>query len=354
MLDLFAAFPGNLLWSIALVFIYRHKTPFFLYVVIAVTIVTATVFLPERLPLICWLPDGISVVLTSTLLILFSAREQNRVLGQEAIETIPDRKTIREDLAKIESIDQKQDYYMKTVRVMAYLLSRNDKHLARPNTLFLITSISMLFLLDFNVLYFGFFDTPVFKETYNTYLNLFFNPEVIGADKAEPARLEFTTTLLRYSASMIFATISVIFLFVSMLVRRVLYSRGIKNSDLGGLAHFKLSDLFIWSYIPVGMLYAGSFHIAVPEIVRFVIENIFWILTVLYIFQGASITYLFFTTRLFPLQITVILTFTLSLFFPFAFITTVTALAMIGLLDFWFDFRKKALQPKLISDDASY
>ncbi|HEX5036513.1 MAG TPA: DUF2232 domain-containing protein [bacterium] len=98
---------------------------------------------------------------------------------------------------------------------------------------------------------------------------------------------------------------------------------------------WRLQEHWIWLPIAAGSLYFANAYLVKSPPVAVVVLNALIVLGAVYFFQGLSVASYFFKTRLSPM-------FRMAgyvLFFLFSHVGLVVVTA-VGLLDFWFDFRK--------------
>jgi uncharacterized protein YybS (DUF2232 family) len=98
---------------------------------------------------------------------------------------------------------------------------------------------------------------------------------------------------------------------------------------------WRLKEQWIWLPIVAGSLYFANSYLLGSPPVAVVLLNALIVLGAVYFFQGLSVTSYFFKSKLSPM----LRMAGYVLFFLFLHVGMM-AVTVVGLLDFWFDFRK--------------
>ena len=119
----------------------------------------------------------------------------------------------------------------------------------------------------------------------------------------------------------------------------------------GSLVLFKVPENSIWIFLSSTGLLLINHYAELPNIVFVLTVNILVVLIFLYVLQGIGTWNLFLEVRLIPGRWLLIILLFGSLFFPAILLTVLFLYFFLGTLDFWFEFRKKALHPAFPEDN---
>jgi uncharacterized protein YybS (DUF2232 family) len=101
------------------------------------------------------------------------------------------------------------------------------------------------------------------------------------------------------------------------------------------LGAWRLKESWIWLPIAAGTLYFANSYLIGSSPVAVAVVNVLIVLGAVYFFQGLSVVSFFFKTRLSPM-LRMVGYVAFFLFFQVGLV----AVTAVGLMDFWFDFRK--------------
>ena len=156
---------------------------------------------------------------------------------------------------------------------------------------------------------------------------------------------KYKEIFLNYSASLImFLNILVLFP-VLQIIRWVSSYKDKKTFFCLDICFFKLPDNIIFLYILVAGSVISLFFYEYKwlESYKYLLNNTFIIFSLLYLFNGLAIVRVYTKARFLPFKGILLINFILSWFFPEVFFLIIVILFLVGLFDFAFDLRKKAL-----------
>lgn len=351
MLNLFGflSFPLDLIWGALIFFIYKPGLLNKAWPTLALALLVAGFFLPEPANLAFWMPGGASTIIVATALFLIFATHQK--LAPQKFPQLADRNQIQESLMESTSLNERQEKYVQMVQERARTLLRMEEHLTPLNTRFFMISFLVLMATNYPILEFHLLGSETFSKT----LASFFEEVSLEPGLFEEQKNRFFDIIYSYSMLFTFINILTAFYFLTSIARRILAYRKIEVSPYGSFTFFRLPDPMIWAFIAFALafiLLSRMAEGALPEYLYVVITNLFFILGSLYTLQGFAIAGLYLVVRMLPVASIFIMIFLLSMVFPAFFIFILVSFLILGLLEFWFNFRKKALHPKIVSNDA--
>lgn len=289
-----------------------------------------------------WAPGGMATVIVATSLINYSLTK-NFWFQDKKVDTIPDRQKIREKLFTIEGTEERQQEYVLQIQRNTVSFENNNNSILLPNTLFFLTSFVVLFIINFTAISILHINNPdvirdLFSEVYQA---IIVNPGTFN---------KWFNDLVQLGALHIFILNMIFFLILMSITGTILNYRNLRVPVIGSPAFFQLPFFTIWIYIISGMLFFFALKTHPNAIFLFAAKNLFYILSTLFIFQGISIIWLFLQVRILPAAGALISLVLFAFMFQLLTVIIFSIFLLIGLLDFWFDFRKKALHPNLFSD----
>jgi len=335
-------FPFDLLWAIVIAFIFSPRIGLPVIVIATVAMLVPGFFIPMPYRLMFWSPGGAASVIAATSIILWALTRQTWFSGHP-VEPPPDRRKVREELFKIESVEERQQEYIRQIQKNAVAFENANNHVLLPNTFFFLVSFILVFLVDFSAVAAIHITNPdllkkLFGEVYQT---IIVSPGTFDA---------WFSALIELGALHIFVFNIVFFLLLLRMIDTILQYRKIRQPLIGTMAFFQLPFVSIWFYIASGVFFFVTIKTGQTGVTYFAAKNLFFIFSTLYIFQGISILWLFLQVRLLPTGGIVIAMVLMAFMFELIGVLVFSFFILIGLLDFWFDFRKKALHPNLFSD----
>ncbi|MDH4200100.1 MAG: DUF2232 domain-containing protein [Spirochaetia bacterium] len=344
MLYSLTGFPFDLLWAILIALIYRPKFNFYFLGIISMSLIIPGFIMPPSFQMMYWSPGGAAMVLISTLIILF-ALTHDSWLKDKKVEYIPDRKHIREEIVKIEQVEVRQREYLKIVQKIGISVERNNPLLLVPNTIFFIGSFVLLFLITFSGLAYVHLKNPdhiknIFLEFYTTVA-------------ASPGSFdEWYNSFMQLAAFQVFIADMIFFLLILSVMSKILVYRNLRKPGMGDMAYVQIPYFFLWIFIVSGACFFAVLKLEYHGIYLFIAKNLFFIISSFFVFQGISIFWLYLQVRLLPAASIILSIIITAFLFDVLSMIIFSVLLLGGLTDFWFEFRKKALHPKLFSDDA--
>lgn len=343
-------FPFNLLWVILLGFLIRPKTNGFLWAITGAGFAAIGLFLPLPHSVMFWFPSGPSNIVLSAAIVGYALTTDRWFIKkngeQKKVFLFPDRRQIRENLMKIESIEERQHEYVNIVQRVAQAIEMNDQAFINTNTVFFLLSFAVVFGLNFaGIVYIDISQPAALKDIYKKLYDMA-NSMVHIPQSLDEAFADF----IRYGAVRLFSYYILFFFLVLSIMGRIFDYRKVRRPLIGNPMYFHLPVFSVWISIASGLIYLLVLHYKIEGPLLFVTENFFLIFMILLVFQGISIFWVYLQVRLLPAG-AIVAALILSAFFfqSFAFIVLGFFLVL-GLLDFWFEFRKKALHPRLFSD----
>jgi hypothetical protein len=289
-----------------------------------------------------WFPGGAASVIVATFLIVYSLTKEAWFKGKR-VDVILDRNKAREEIFAVESTEERQQEYIKLIQKISVAYENNNNSILVPNTMFFFFSFFLLFVIDFTAIVVIHFKNPdLIKNLFaQVYQSIVVNPGTFE---------EWFKDLASLGALHIFVLNVVFFLMLLGIVEQILNYRKLRLPIIGSPAFFQMPFFSVWLYIVSSMFFLITLRSGDTGMLLFVSRNLFFIFSTLYIFQGISILWLFLQVRLLPAAGIVIGLLVFAFMFQMLSVIIFSFFALTGLLDFWFDFRKKALHPNLFSD----
>ncbi len=346
----FLSFPFNLIWGALLFFVFKPEYPKIVWPLVTVALLILGAWLPQPANLAFWMPGGLSTIAAGALIYLYFATDKRRTIP-EALGRLLDKNAIRENLMSSNSLEERQEKYIQMVQERARSLARMETFLTPANTRFFFVAFLFLMILNYPILEFHFLGSEIFTNT----LSSFFEEVSVDPGLFEEQKRQFFDIIYSYSMLFTFINVLVAFYFITSIGRRIFMYRKIQISPYGNFTFFRLPDSLIWGFILLALLFIlfnkmdARFF---PEIAIVMGTNLFFILGTLYILQGIGILALYMLVRMLPSASIFLMLFLLSMVFPSFFLFIAFVFLLLGLLEFWFNFRKKALHPKIVSNDA--
>ncbi len=348
-MEILLGFPLNLVWGALLIWGYRPGWSQNILLAGSVVVLSIGLFLPDQYFLSFWLPHGMStlvVTLAFTLPFYYPKGSLEQVLSVR----LPSRAQLREAMVQAPFPEDRQSLYLKIVKDYSLLWSHKDKILTVWNTQVLIWLMVVCTVLGFGVLAQDFFTGETvanYLQQANELSRSMLPKEVIADELAEANKIA-----LSLSPAMYFVMSSIFVLFYLSLARLVVLRKVGMAVPVGQLVLFRLPDVFIWGVIAIGAMLLAVVLGELNQSVFIITLNLMIILVFLYFLNGLSIVQLFFEIRLLPGSWILLGIFMASLFWAPLFLVLVAAVMILGLGDFFFNFRKKALQPAILSENG--
>jgi hypothetical protein len=183
-------------------------------------------------------------------------------------------------------------------------------------------------------------------DTIKAIFSEFFNKIVVSPGNFD----EWFKSLLDLAPFQIFVANIMFVLLMIFIIDKVLVHRGLRQPAIGSPVYFKLPFFSLWIYIIMGLALFAAIELNAPPVYLLIAKNSFGIFSSLYIFQGLSLIWLYLQVRLLPAGSVITIILLTSFILPLISVFIFAILLVIGLLDFWIDLRKKALQPNLMSN----
>lgn len=344
MLENLLGFAFSLFWAALAAYFYKPNKNFLPITVGLALLCVGSLFLPEPWRTYFWLPGSTSVVVLTAILALGAFSPGVPLQKMISLE-IPSSLQLRDTLLRAGDQDKKQAIYIKLVNDYAKLWRHRETLLGRMQSIQLLIIFAGVHLVNFLYLATDFVFRPVLskqiKEILPEIKKAFPNINNSKVDITEVFKKSFMEYALGYSFFQNALTILITLFVMRFIIRR----RNGAALPLGSLNLFSMPEKFIFIFIASLALPILSFYVNVPSIPYLIFTNIAIFLLILYIFSGMGIFNIFLEVRLLPSNWIFLGILLISSFFPIAFIIFLGIMAMLGLGDFFFNFRKRALHP---------
>lgn len=341
-MEFFLLFPFTLAWSVLFAYLYRPQWQINYVIGAAVLLLCIGLFLPYDIFLAFWSPAGIFVVFISlslTMPLFFPEGLLKEILSIK----IPSRAELQESMAKLPTEESRQAMYIKVVREYSMLWLHRDRLFTYWNSQVLLTVFGVCALVGASVFisefYFGIrlqqYWTKI-EEQLSQFLGDNYSPELLDKTKE---------TAILLIPSLYFITSGIFVLLYLNLARLVIARRDGQVSPFGEIMLFHLPEKTIWLFIGFAALLTTLYFLKIPAQWYSVPLNFLLVLSFLYFLNGFSIVKLFLEVRLLPGSWLLAFIFLLALIWQPLFLGILFLFFFFGLVDFFFSFRKRALQP---------
>lgn len=341
------AFPLSLLVGVAAGFLYKREWPDWLLGSLCLIPLAASAYFNQQYFLAFWLPGGLATVLLCLLASLKFLNSPDAISSTMQLE-LPSRPRLREVVLSAETTEQKRDLYLRLVGDYTKIWQARHLSFSEKNSRFLLYLFSGVFLVLFFVL--------GFEYQYGSMVKAYITEQASQIEKLAPKVAEqqdmqqMMRAMVPYYAAFIFIYCGFSALILLSMLRSIGRIRKVVVAPVGSLYLFKVPENSIWFFLAsLGSVLLGL-NINLPQLVSVISVNLLVILAFLYVLQGIGSWNLFLEVRLIPGRWFLIFLLLLSLLFPAILLTVVLLFFFLGALDFWFDFRKKALHPAFPSD----
>ncbi len=344
----FLQFPYNLSIVFLIFWLCRETAKQVLSLQILAISVLFAAFWMEGIPSVFfWLPSGASTVIVVAVFTLFYLSvysKKNQITLEIPNNVSWDRDILKRELTGVDKYDDRQRIYLDFVKKMnSFLGNVNQKMGSRVNYYF-IMSLALLFCINFgywvfqyatdNLLIFQLFDKSKIEK-------------LVSDEKMRTSLIEFHKNyrgnLLNYSASLTMVLNTLSLLLILPIIR---WMRSKKNEKLFfwlDLCFFRLPESMILIYMPIIALFIVSIFYNVLGEYSYWFANLAFIFSFLYLLNGLAIARAYTKARFLPFAPILLIIFSFSWFMPQLLLLLVLSLFIVGLLDFAFDIKKKAL-----------
>ncbi len=339
---LLLTFPLNLIWGGIIAWFYKSES--FRQYIWAPPVVLAAVsyFLAADISLALWTPNGLItllVIAAFSLPKIFPVKEDERIFALEP----PPLKLLRDKLKSVDR-ENRQDLYQKMVEEYARFLFSKSDAFSQRNTEFFLKGLAISFAVSFAGLYYwmsapGALETVIQKtmEELNNSMQMKLTPE---------EKSGFQTSIIYMSPVLVFISTSIFFYLIMNLLRLISVIRYGRSIPYGTLVFFNLPQYFVWLFVGAGGIYfLSKIFPSLETFFIFASLNFIVALSILFIFHGNGIVMAFLQARLVASSWVFTGILLTLLFFPGGFLFLQILFLLIGLFDFFFSFRNKALQP---------
>ena len=343
----FFAFPLSLLLGVLAGFLYKKSyQDVFIYFLSGFSLMLSFTFPPDYF-MAFWLPGGLAtvlLVLAASLRLLYSPDSIASTMQVE----LPSRPRLREVVTNAETPEEKRDLYLRLVQDYRKIWQARHLSFAGKNSRFVLYLFFGLFAITYLVLYFDYTQGTMVVQYIEEQAK---RVKELAPELAKEQDLSVVmTTMLPFYPGFIFVYCGFSALILLSMLRSVGRIRQVVLAPYGSLVLFKVPENSIWIFLSSTGLLLANHYAELPNIVFVLTVNILVVLIFLYVLQGIGTWNLFLEVRLIPGRWLLIILLFGSLFFPAILLTVLFLYFFLGALDFWFEFRKKALHPAFPED----
>ncbi|MDH5717433.1 MAG: YybS family protein [Spirochaetia bacterium] len=317
----------------------KIKNILWIFLSIALTI---GFFLPDPFNLFFWLPGGTATVLIGSIVLMQFIRKKGAIIKISAIPR-ENKEEIKKTLDSMEDLDEKKDLYINMIKKHKDFYNKLHKKTVKINSSFIYTVLLSAFVINFIILSVMAMQSNVIDN----YISSSFQPLDKLYSSVGITVDEMISTVYRFSPTIVFFQNLITLFFLFFLMRKIFAHTKKKEILLGKISYFKMPENVIWFFI----LSAGSLTVfnllKIETQLNVIIENVTAILLIFYLLQGLGTFRIFLQIRFLPFNWIFLAVFMSGLIWPGFFMFFVFLLTILGLGDFWFLFRKRALQPRL-------
>ncbi len=338
-------FPSNLLISLLTVWLYQiYQVRWLLSIAVVGIIATSIFFLPVFPSVLFWLPGGASTVLVGTIFSLIYMDVKGKNIKFNRLPAM-DRKKFKDKLLDIKDISERQAEYSSIIKKTSSALLNRDKKIGYLTTRYFLYSLLTLLGLNFSYWFIAYskkLPTIEFIEK-EIFSKLLSNQE--AQDILVSVYTNYTPILILF-----FNTITLFILI--LIIRMIKQKKKDESFSLAKIDFFKLPHSSIFFYLPLLIVFLLMVTFKIEDALWGpLVKNMILIFSFFYLLQGAGISILYLNIRLLPINFIFGIIFLLSYFiWPF-FLMTIGLFFCLGLLDFAFNIREKALQPGVIMQE---
>ncbi len=294
-----------------------------------------------------WLPSGASTIILASLFTLIYLKRYSK--NNQTLLKIPDgvswdRKILKQEFSNVEDSDARQRIYLDLIKKLNNFLDKIDQKMgAKVNRYFLIL-LATLFLVNF-----GYWVVHYLINGFE--ISSFFSKDriknLIPDKKLQSDFLKFYdqygNIFINYSASLTMVLNTISLFLILPIVRWIKSKKDSKSFFWLDLCFFRLPESTILLYIPIICLFTISLFYDIFDGYAYWFNNFVFIFSFVYFLNGFAIARAYAKARFLPFGVFFLIVFFVSWFAPHLFLLIIFSLFMIGLLDFAFDIKKKAL-----------
>ena len=345
MLDIFLlglfSFPVNFLLVIPMVFGFKYTSIRNIYMPIILINLGIIGFHSNNKDIFFsfWNMNGTSSILIFSYMFLWFHKKTFSSINIHE-EEIESTKNIREKLINIEDIQQRKNEYIKYAVLSAKQLQSNITTIKYTNTLFWLGSLSSILIIQF------------FVEHLKTYLYsgdfLFFSYITTKIKTIIPTFPQESLELMfKYYPTMWFIFGFTLLVVLTNIIKLLLFYKKETTSTsyfATDLYLFKLPDYSIFIFL-ISLIYVTLtfyFHFKLQSL-DYIFFNAFLICSFVYFLNGLAICLIFCKVRLMPVKTISLVILLLSLFLIELLLLLMVFIIILGIIDFVFELRKKAL-----------
>ena len=343
----FFAFPLSLLLGVLGGFLYKKSYPDgVIYFLSGFPLILSFTFLPDYF-MAFWLPGGLATVLLVLAASLRLLHSPDSIASTMQVE-LPSRPRLREVVTNAESPEEKRDLYLRLVQDYRKIWQARHLSFAGKNSRFILYLFFGLFAVTYLVLYFDYTQGTMVVQYIGEQAK---RVKELAPELAKEQDLSLVmTAMLPFYPGFIFVYCGFSALILLSMLRSVGRVRQVVLAPYGSLVLFKVPENSIWIFLSSTGVMLANHYAELPNIVFVLTVNILVVLIFLYVLQGIGTWNLFLEVRLIPGRWLLIILLFGSLFFPAILLTVLFLYFFLGALDFWFEFRKKALHPAFPED----
>ena len=329
------------------VFIKLHQVNYLLAPLVTIILLAGSAFLNSSASIEFWFPMSSSTFILAVLA-SYTLLAHPSLYIEEFSKPVPTRQELRASFTQAASLQDRQEFYINIVRDLSRVYTIRENKITNQNTRLFLISLGIISLVNYLVFQVAFIN----PGTLNEYITASFSTAYVNPDIKQEDIDALLSIFSTYYGIITFIFSSLIYLVMYPITRRLILHRNGKVNQFGNIYFFKLPDQAVWGYIPLllGFVYLTMNNITAPWTA--IPLNIFLIFSFVYLLQAVGTLLLYFQIRMLPGLLILSGLFIIGLLLYEILIFLIMLLVLFGVFEFWFSFRKKALQPKLISNDA--
>ena len=344
----FLQFPYNLSIVFLIFWLYgRTKKQTLSLQIIAASVLLIALWMEGIPSVFFWLPSGAStviVVTVFTLVYLSMYSKKNQIILEIPNNISWNRDALKRELTNVDKYDDRQRIYLDFVKKLNKFLGNVEEKLGSRVNYYFITSLTILFCINFGYWFFQYATESLLIAQLIDKLNI---EKLVSDEKVRTELMGFYKkhgdSLLNYSASLTMILNALSLFLILPIIRWMRSKKNAKSFFWLDLCFFRLPESTILIYIPILALCIISIFYNVLGEYSYWFSNLAFIFSFLYLLNGFAIARAYTKARFLPFGPIFLIVFLSSWFVPQFFLLFVFSLFVIGLLDFAFNIKKKAL-----------
>ncbi|MES0491427.1 MAG: DUF2232 domain-containing protein [Leptospirales bacterium] len=329
------------------VFIKLHQINYLLAPLVIIFLLAGSSFLGNHASIEFWLPMSSSTFILA-IFACYSLLAHPSLFLEEFAKPMPTRQELRASFSQTASLQDRQEFYINIVENLSKIYTLRENKVTKLNTSLILLCLGIIFLVNYLVFQIFFINTGVFHE----YTSASFSALPVNSTVKKEDIDSLFNLFSTYYGFVTFVCSSLIFFVMHPIARRLILHRKGKVNQFGNIHFFKLPDQAVWGYILLLVVFVYLKMSGVEAGWTILPFNLFLIFSFIYLLQAVGTLLLYFQIRMLPGVLILSGIFIIGLLLIELLVFIVMLLVLFGVFEFWFSFRKKALQPKLISNDA--